>query len=148
MEEAIRKLNNFYEYSKCKSKPKCDLKGNDKFKGKWPPKWGRPQDTSEKENGAPYKKHNANEKGHGSWPGEKQNGGDGRGPLQCYICGKDNHKKEFPLYQGSRPQIYSAYEAQIVGDVGHNIPHIYVVLDKKQAYHHTSITEMEGKLYD
>ena len=44
----------------------------------------------------------------------------------------------FPLYQGGRPQIYSAQEAYIVGDVGHNIPHIYVDVDNIQVDHQAS----------
>lgn len=42
LEEAIRKLNHCYEKSKHKVEPKSELKGNDKVKGKWPSKWGRP----------------------------------------------------------------------------------------------------------
>jgi len=34
LEEAIGKLKNCYEQSKCKVEPKNDLKGNEKFKGK------------------------------------------------------------------------------------------------------------------
>jgi len=41
------------------------LKGNEKVKGKWPLKRGRPQDAGEKENVVPYKKFNTFEKGHG-----------------------------------------------------------------------------------
>jgi len=40
------------------------LKGNEKVKGKWPPKRGRPQDAGEKENVSPYKKFSTIEKGH------------------------------------------------------------------------------------
>jgi len=40
------------------------LKGNEKVNGKWPLKWRIPEDASEKENVAPYKKFNAVEKGH------------------------------------------------------------------------------------
>ena len=65
LEEAIRKLKHFYEQSKPKVDPERDLKGNEKVKGKWPPKRGRPQDASEKENVVIYKKFNAVEKGHG-----------------------------------------------------------------------------------
>lgn len=63
----------------------------------------------------PYKKFNVVEKGHGSLPRELKNRGDGRGPLQCWICSKDHHKKDCPLYQGGIPQIYIAHEAHIVG---------------------------------
>ena len=68
LEEAIQKLKRCYEQSKHKVEPKHDLKINEKFKGKWPPKWGRPQGASEKENMVPYKKFNTVEKGHGSQP--------------------------------------------------------------------------------
>jgi len=63
LEEAIPKLKHCYEQSKRKFEPKCDLKGNEKSKGKWPPKRGRPQDASEKENVVPYKRFNTTEKG-------------------------------------------------------------------------------------
>ena len=65
MGEAIRKLNHCYEESRLKFEPKHDLKINEKAKGKWPQKRGRPQDASEKDNAVPYKRFNANEKGHG-----------------------------------------------------------------------------------
>lgn len=81
LEESIKKLKHCYEKLKHKAKPKHELKGNDKVKGKWPPKWGRPQDAVEKENVVPYNKFNVVEKGHGPQPGEKQNKGDGGGPL-------------------------------------------------------------------
>ena len=51
---------------------KHDLKRNEKTKGKWPPKRGRPQDTSEKDNVVPYKRFNTAEKGHGE---QKARGG-------------------------------------------------------------------------
>jgi len=39
---------------------------------------------------------------------EQQNRGDGRGTLQCLICGKDFHKKDYLLYQVGRPHVYSS----------------------------------------
>jgi len=50
LEEAIRKLKHCYEQSKRKVEPKCELKGSEKVKGKWPQKWGRPQDAGKKGN--------------------------------------------------------------------------------------------------
>jgi len=73
------------------------LKGDDKIKGKWPSKKVRHQDVDEKENVSPYKKFNVVDKGRGSQLGEQQTRGDGRGPLQCWICGKDHCKKDCPL---------------------------------------------------
>ena len=143
LEVSIQKLKHFYEQSKCKFEPKHDLKRNDKVKGKWPPKRGRPQDASEKENVFPYKRFNTTEKGHG----EQQARGGGREPLQCWICGKDHRKRDCTQYQsGSRPQIYSAQEAHTIGDVGHSIPQIYSVVDNIQADHQTSNIEMDGKI--
>lgn len=52
---------------------------------------------------APYKKYNATKKRHGPQPGEKKNRDDGRGPLQCLICGKGHRKKDCPLYHGDKP---------------------------------------------
>lgn len=74
------------------------MKRNEKVNEKWPPKRGKPQDASEKENVAPYKKINAVEKGHGSQPREQHTRGDSKGLMQCWICGKDHHKKDSPLY--------------------------------------------------
>ena len=59
-------MNHFYEKSKYKVETKCDFKGNEKAKGRWPPKRKILQDASEKENVVPYKKFNRFEKGHGS----------------------------------------------------------------------------------
>ena len=50
------------------------------------------------------------------------------------------------MYYGGKTQIYSAQEAQTVGDVGHIIPQIYVIVENKQAVHQTSIIKMEGKI--
>jgi len=99
LEEAIRKLKHCFEKSKRKVEPKHDLKGNEKVKGKWPPKQGRLQGAREKENLVPYKKFNTVEKGHG----EQQTRGDGRELLRCWIRGKDHCKRECPQYQGGRP---------------------------------------------
>ncbi len=108
------------------------MKRNDKDKGKWPPKRGRPQYASEKEHIVPYKRFNTTEKGHG----KQQARGGGREPLQCWICGKDHRKRGCPQYQsGGIPQIYSAKEAHIVGDFGHRIPQIYTTVDNRQADH-------------
>ena len=35
-----------------------------------------------------------------------------------------------------------------VGDVGHRIPHIYAVVDNRQAYYQASIIEMDDRLCD
>ena len=101
-----------------------------------------------RERESPYKNFNAIKNGHGSQLGEQQNRGDGRRQLQCWICGKEHLQKDFSLYQGGIPQIYSAKEAQIVVDVGQSIPQIYATLDNIQEDHQESIIEMDGKLYD
>ena len=81
------------------------MKGNEKVKGKWLAKRGRPQDASEKENIVPYKRFNTIEKRHG----ERQARCGGREPLECWICGKDRCKRDCLLYQsGGRPHIYNA----------------------------------------
>ena len=66
------KLKHCYEQSKRKDKPKRDLNGNDKVKGKWPPNWGRTQGVGEKENVVTYNKFKAVEKGHGLQHGEQK----------------------------------------------------------------------------
>ncbi len=44
------------------------------------------------------------------------------------------------------PRIYSAHEAQTVGDVGLRIPRIYAALGNRKTNHRTSIIEMDSKL--
>ena len=125
-------MKHCYEQSKHKVEPKYNLKRNDKAKGKWPPKRGRPQHESEKDNAVPYKKFNTAEKGHE----EKWARGCGKERLQCWICGKDHCKRDYPQYHsGGRPHIYSAKEAHTDGDVGHNISRIYAVVDNREANH-------------
>ena len=85
-------MKHCYQQSERKIEPKGDFKGNEKVKVKWPPKQGRPQDASEKENLVPYKKLNTTEKEHE----EKKTRGGGRVSLQCWICGKDCHKRDCP----------------------------------------------------
>eukprot|EP00253_Pinus_taeda_P028189 PITA_28189 len=93
--------------SKQKVELKHDLKRSEKAKGKWPPKRGRPQDESEKDNADPYKRFNTTKKGRG----EQKSRGGSKEPLQCWICGKDHCKQDCLQYQsGGRPQIYNAQE--------------------------------------
>ena len=87
-------MKHCYEQSKCKIELKHDLKRNEKAKGKWPPKRGRPQDASEKKNAVPYKRYNTIQKGHG----EQQTRGGGREPLKCLICGKGYCKRYCSQY--------------------------------------------------
>ena len=39
-------------------------------------------------------------------------------------------------------------EAQTFGDVGQRIPRIYATVENRQAEHHASIIEMDGKICD
>ena len=125
-------MRHCYEQSKQKFESKHELKRNKKGKGKWPPKQGIPQYLSEKEIAVPYKRFNTDEKGHG----EKQARGSGMELLECWICGKDHHKRDCSQYQsGGRPHIYSYHEAHIMGDASDNIPHIYGVVDSRRVEH-------------
>ena len=63
LEEAIRKLKNFFKESKRRYENNPDSKCNAKKKGKWDKKQTRPQYKSNKENVAPHKKFNASDKG-------------------------------------------------------------------------------------
>ena len=96
----------------------------------------------------PHKKSNATEKRHGSQSVEKQNKGSGREPSKCQTCCGDHCKKDCPMYQVGRPQIYSSQESQTIGDVSQSIPWIYAAVDNRQVEHQSSIIEMEGKLHD
>ena len=79
-----------------------------------------------------------------------QHRGDGTGQLECSTCSKEHlkgYQEHFKGYcrqtQGGRPQIYSAQEAQTVGDFGQSVSRIYVALDNRDTDHQVSIIEME-----
>lgn len=40
-------------------------------------------------------KFNVVERGHGSYPEEEKNKGDGRKPLRCWNCCGEHHKRDF-----------------------------------------------------
>lgn len=88
-------MKHCYEQSKNKSEPKQGWKWNDKTKGKWDKKQGRPQDEGNKENAESYKKFNAVDSGHG-FQSEERNKGDEMNPLHYCSYGKDNNKKNCP----------------------------------------------------
>lgn len=94
-----------------------------------------------------HKKFNAVDRGQG-FQSKDQKKGDGRNPLQCWTCGNDHSRTDCPQHQGSRPQIYSAQEAQTIGHVGLSIPLIYAALGNRQADNQASIIEIEGNLCD
>lgn len=102
LKEVIGKLKHCYEQSKHNSYPKWGWKGNDKTKGKRNNKRGRPWDVGNKENTKSYKKFNAVDIGNGSQPEEK-NKRDGRKPLQCWTCGREHRKRDYPQHQGGKP---------------------------------------------
>jgi len=90
--------------------------------------------TGNKENAAPSKEFNASNRGQGLRY-EEQNKDEGWKPLQCWTCGGEHHRGYFPQHLGGRPWIYSAQEAQKVGDVGKSIPKIYAALDNRHIDH-------------
>lgn len=145
LEDVIGKLTHYYEQSKHKNEYQQGWKGKDKGKGKWKLKRTKPHNPKEKENVAPYKKFNVARQVHGS---QQQNIGDGIGQLECCTCGKEHLKRDCLQNQGVRPHIYSAQEAQKVGDIGQSIPWIYAALDNKQAEHQATVIEMDSKLCD
>jgi len=108
----------------------------------------RPQDVGEKENFVPYKKFNVVGQGHGSQPGGKKKKCEGKGQLQCWICGKEHFRKDFTSHHGGSPEIYNDQEVQTIGDVGQSIPWMYATLDNRQLDQYASIIEMYGKLCD
>lgn len=63
LEEAIKKLNNCCEQSKCRFETKKYWRGNANNKGKWDKKRTRPKDIGNKENLVSPKKFNASERG-------------------------------------------------------------------------------------
>lgn len=106
LEEAIRKLKHCYKKSKRRYETKPDWKGNNKNKGKWYKKQARPQNTSNKEDAAPYNKFNKFDRGQEYW--FEQNKRDDRKPIWCCTCGKDHLQRDCPQHQGGRLQIYNS----------------------------------------
>jgi len=60
------------------------------------------QDIGNKENTTLHKKLNAYDKGKG-FQFEDHNKDGGWKPIQCWTCGKDHHRRDFPQHQGGRP---------------------------------------------
>ena len=58
-------MKHYYEQSKHGSETKRDWKGNEKNKGKWDKKRGKPQDIDDKENVVSHKNFNAVDRVHG-----------------------------------------------------------------------------------
>eukprot|EP00253_Pinus_taeda_P011986 PITA_11986 len=102
LEEAIQKLKCCYEQLKRRSETKPDWKGNERNKGKWDKRQERPQDIGNKENAMPHKKFNSSNRRQ-EFQYEEQNKGAGWKPLQCWTCGKDHHRRDFPQHKGGRP---------------------------------------------
>lgn len=141
LQEFIGKLKNLYEQSKCKNEPQQGQKGKDK--GKLQPNRTRPQHVDGKGNVALQKKFNATKQGHES---HQQHRGVGTGQMESQTCGKEHLKRYFPQNQGARAHIYSAWEAQTIGDVGKIIPHIHAAMENIQEQHQASIIDIDGKI--
>jgi len=60
----------------------------------------RPQSVEEKEKETPQNQFNAARQGHGS---QQQHKGEGIGWLECWTCGKEQLKRDFPQNQSGRP---------------------------------------------
>ena len=68
--------------------------------------------------------------------------------MECWKCGEKHLRRHRTQNQGDSPKLYSAQEAETLGDVGPSIPCVYAVVDSKQAKNQASIIEMDGKISD
>lgn len=92
-------------------------------------------------------KFKASDKGQGFRSGE-QNKETGWKPIKCCTCGKYHRMRDCLQNQGGKPYIYSAQEAQTIGDVRESDPCIYAALDNKQVDHQAFIIKMDGNICD
>eukprot|EP00253_Pinus_taeda_P006366 PITA_06366 len=148
LEEFIGKLKHCYEQSKRKNESQHGWKGKYKGRGKWRPNRTRPQHADGEENVAPQKRFNAARQGYGPQQQRKQHRGEDTGQLECWTCGEEHLRRDCLSYQGGRPKMYSAQEAQTVGNVGQSIPRIYGAVDNGQTKHQAFIIEMDDKICD
>jgi hypothetical protein len=59
----------------------------------------------------------------------------GKPPIQCWGCKGDHMFRDCP-HGGEKGRIvHNVQQAEIVEDMGRNVPRIYVALDNKQAYY-------------
>ena len=74
-------------------------------------------------------------------------GDSSRKPLKCWEFGEPHLRRNCPrLMPANRVVVHNLQESSTVGDVGRILHRINVVMDDRQADHHSSIVEIEGKI--
>jgi hypothetical protein len=53
-------------------------------------------------------------------------------PMQCWGCGGNHMHKDFPQRGDKARTTRNVQQVVIVGDMGRNVPRIYVALDNKK----------------
>jgi hypothetical protein len=67
-------------------------------------------------------------------------------PIQCWGCGGD-HMYIYFTHRGEKVRIvHNVQQTNIVGDMGRNVPRIYIALDNKQDEFKSHMIEVEGKI--
>jgi hypothetical protein len=80
----------------------------------------------------------------GATPGKIDN--QKKEPLKCWGCGEENLLRDCPHRQKNSRRVYNIQEVTTVNDVARSMPHIYAVVDNKQADQQASVVEMEGMI--
>jgi hypothetical protein len=71
-----------------------------------------------------------------------------REPLKCWECGEPHLEKFSMLKPINKTSVHKLQEASTVGDIGRSIHKINASLDGRQAYHQSTIVEVEGKIHN
>ena len=67
-------------------------------------------------------------------------------PIQCWGCKGDHMFRDCP-HRGEKVRIvHNVQQAEIVEEMGRNVPRIYVALDKNQAEYQSHMIEVEGMI--
>jgi hypothetical protein len=68
-------------------------------------------------------------------------------PLKCWECEEPHLRRNCPrLNSTTRTVVHNLQEASTMGYVGRSLHQINAVMDGRQANHHSSVVEIEGKI--
>jgi hypothetical protein len=66
--------------------------------------------------------------------------------MQCWGCKGDHRFRYCPHKGGKGRVVYNVQRANIVEDMGRNVPRIYATLDSKKAEYQSDMIEVEGMI--
>ena len=67
-------------------------------------------------------------------------------PIQCWGCQGNYKYRDYPHKNGKVRVVHNVQQAEIVEDMGRNVPRIYAALDNKHAEYQSHMIEVEGMI--